>query len=140
MVRFDSIAREFRESRPLNELVNVHCAVDEHTFLTKGGQLLTVLRLNRVDHECLDHPQLDNVARRFEAALRSLTLRRGCQWVAVTGEGHLPPVRIDQPQGGKISMSAVLERTQSFSFTGPVNSALSMNGAVVKVTPSPMAS
>jgi type IV secretion system protein VirB4 len=72
MVRFDSITREFRESRPLNELVNVYCAVDEHTFLTKGGQLLTVLRLGGVDHECLDHPQLDNVARRFEAALRSL--------------------------------------------------------------------
>jgi len=33
MVRYDSIAREFRESRPLNELVNVHCAVDDHTFL-----------------------------------------------------------------------------------------------------------
>ena len=72
MVRYDSIAREFRESRPLNELVNVHCAVDDHTFLTKGGQLFTVLRVKGVDHECLDHPELDNVARRFEAALRSL--------------------------------------------------------------------
>ena len=72
MVRLDSIAREFRESRPLNELIGVHTVVDEHTFLTKGGQLLTVVRVTGVDHECLDHPQLDHVARRFEAALRSL--------------------------------------------------------------------
>lgn len=72
MVRSDNIAREFRESRPLAELIDVHAAVDDRTFLTKGGQVLTVIRIKGVDQECLDHPQLDHVARRFEAALRSL--------------------------------------------------------------------
>ena len=72
MIRLDSIAQEFREARPLSELISVHTAVDEHSFITKGGHLLTVLRVTGVDHECLDHPQLDHVARRFEAALRSL--------------------------------------------------------------------
>ncbi|MDX2181145.1 MAG: DUF87 domain-containing protein [Bryobacteraceae bacterium] len=70
MVRLAEVTKEFREAGPLNALVGIHAALDEHTFLTKGGQLLQVLRVEGVDHECLDHAQLDLIARRFEAAMR----------------------------------------------------------------------
>ncbi len=70
MVRLADVTKEYREAGPLNALVGIHAALDEHTFLTKGGQLLQVLRVDGVDHECLDHAQLDQIARRFEAAMR----------------------------------------------------------------------
>jgi type IV secretory pathway VirB4 component len=41
-----------------------------HRSFTKGGDLGTVIRLEGVDAECLDHPQIDQMAPRFETALR----------------------------------------------------------------------
>jgi len=54
----------------MNALVNVHAAIDERTFLTKSGDLLTVLAVQGVDYECLDALRLDQVARRFDGATR----------------------------------------------------------------------
>lgn len=70
MVRLSEISRAFREAGALNSLIGLYAAVDEHTFLTKAGHVLRVVRVHGVDHECLDHPQLDQIARRFEAAMR----------------------------------------------------------------------
>src|SRR5579864_9526380 len=70
MTRLDEVTKEYRESAALNSLIAIHAAIGEATFLTKGGQLLQVLRVEGIDHECLDHQQLDRVARRFEAAIR----------------------------------------------------------------------
>src|SRR5579863_8321312 len=73
MVRLSDVTKEYRAAGPLNSLLGICCSVDEHTFLTKSGQLMQVISLKGVDHECLDHPQLDHVCRRFEAAMRTLT-------------------------------------------------------------------
>ncbi|HWB83492.1 MAG TPA: hypothetical protein VG675_05100 [Bryobacteraceae bacterium] len=73
MVKFSRIIRDHRDCRAVNALLNIHCAVDEHTFLAKGGELLRVLRAKGVDYECLDHSQLDRVARRFESAVRNFS-------------------------------------------------------------------
>src|SRR5216683_1657507 len=54
----------------MNALVNVHAAIDERTFLTKSGDLLMALSARGVDYECLDPAQLDQIARRFESAMR----------------------------------------------------------------------
>jgi type IV secretion/conjugal transfer VirB4 family ATPase len=54
----------------MNALVGIHAAIDEHTFLTKGGDLLVMLTARGVDYECLDAPQLDQIARRFESSVR----------------------------------------------------------------------
>jgi type IV secretion system protein VirB4 len=70
MTCIDEITREYREAGALNGLIAIHSTVDDWTFLTKAGHLLQVLRVQGADHECLDHPQLDHIARRFEAALR----------------------------------------------------------------------
>ena len=42
----------------------------DSTFLTKGGEVGVVIGVEGVDAECFDHPQIDQIARRFEAALR----------------------------------------------------------------------
>lgn len=70
MIRLGEFTKDYRESGALNELIAIHSVLDQRTFLTRGGQILQMLRITGVDHECLDHPQLEQVARRFEAALR----------------------------------------------------------------------
>jgi len=70
MVKLSRILKDYQESGALNALVNVHAAVDDYTFLTKSGDLLAVVAVQGVDYECLDHSQLDQLARRFEAAAR----------------------------------------------------------------------
>jgi type IV secretory pathway VirB4 component len=70
MVRLNEITKAYREAGALNGLVSLYATLDEHTFLTKAGHVLQVARVEGVDHECLDHPQLDHIARRFEAAMR----------------------------------------------------------------------
>jgi type IV secretion system protein VirB4 len=73
MIRLDELTREYREAGALNGLFAIHSVLDERTFFTKSGQLLQFVHVAGVDHECLDHPQLERVARRFEAALRAFT-------------------------------------------------------------------
>src|SRR3989442_13323892 len=70
MIKLSRILKDYQESGALNALVNVHAAVDDYTFLTKSGDLLAVVAVQGVDYECLDHSQLDQLARRFEAAVR----------------------------------------------------------------------
>jgi type IV secretion system protein VirB4 len=73
MVSYRDITKEYREAGAMNGLISLYSVVDDHTFLTKGGHLVQVLSLRGVDHECLDHPELDQVSRRFEAAMRIFT-------------------------------------------------------------------
>jgi type IV secretion system protein TrbE len=72
MVRLSRIYKDHRVSGAMNALVGVHAAIDESTFLTKGGELLTVLKVEGVDDECLDVAQLEEITRSFETALRGL--------------------------------------------------------------------
>jgi type IV secretion system protein VirB4 len=72
VVKLSRILKDYQESGALNALVNIHAAIDDHTFLTKGGDLIVMLGLQGLDYECLDAAQLDQVARRFESALRIL--------------------------------------------------------------------
>ena len=67
------IWKEHKAAGALNALVNVCSFVDEHTFLTKSGDLGVVLRVRGIDYECLDFAEIDSFARRFESALRGLT-------------------------------------------------------------------
>lgn len=71
--RVSDIWQEHRESGGLNELISICSFLDEHTFLTKSGDLGMVLRAQGIDYECLDPNEIDGFARRFEAALRSLS-------------------------------------------------------------------
>ncbi len=70
MIKFKRILKDYEESGALNALVNIHAAVDGNVFLTKSAGLVMLLALRGVDPECLDHSQKDQMARRFESALR----------------------------------------------------------------------
>ena len=72
MVRISRILKDFRETGALNSLIALWGFVDDTTFLTKAGAVGVLYRLQGVDFECLDHPQRQAIAHRFEQALRQL--------------------------------------------------------------------
>lgn len=79
MVAVNKLAKDYVEPGAFNTLVSLYGFVGadpaDPAFLTKGGDLGTVIRVEGIDAECPDHPQIDQVARRFEAALRILDER-----------------------------------------------------------------
>src|SRR3984893_2550777 len=72
MVRMSRILKDFRDTGALNSLIALWGFVDDTTFLTKAGAVGVLYRLHGVDFECLDHPQRQAIAHRFEQALRQL--------------------------------------------------------------------
>src|SRR5712692_5029308 len=72
MVRVSRILKDFRETGALNSLIALWGFVDDSTFLTKAGAVGVLYRVQGVDFECLDHPQRQAIAHRFEQALRQL--------------------------------------------------------------------
>ena len=75
MISVGQIAREYFDAGAMSSLVGLFGFVDEHTFLTKSGDLGVVFRVPGVDAECLDHAERDHAARRFEGAVRALDER-----------------------------------------------------------------
>ena len=72
MVKTRRILRDYSDAGSLRSLLALWGFVDDTTFLTKAGALGMVFRLEGVDYECLDHPERQAVAHRFEQALRQL--------------------------------------------------------------------
>ena len=70
MIDLTKILKPYRETGSLNELVNLYGFIDTQTFLTKSGDVGSVLRVHGVDYECLDSSALDNTTKRLESALR----------------------------------------------------------------------
>ncbi len=95
MVAVKKLARDYVEAGAFNTLVSLCGFVGndpaDPTFLTKGGDLGTVIHVEGVDAECLDHPQIDQIARRFEAALRMFDERfRVYQYLFKRGNAEIP--------------------------------------------------
>jgi type IV secretion/conjugal transfer VirB4 family ATPase len=72
MFRISNITKDWNEAGSFAAQLNLHGFWDEHCFLTKSGDLGTVLKVGGIDYESLDHEGRDYAAKRLEAALRSL--------------------------------------------------------------------
>jgi type IV secretory pathway VirB4 component len=72
MLRLSRIVKNYKETGALNENVSVYGFLDDQVFLTKGGDVGVVLRVEGVDYECLDYKQTDSLTKRLESALRLL--------------------------------------------------------------------
>ena len=72
MLRLSKIVKSYKETGALNEHVAIFGFLDDKVFLTKGGDVGVVLRVEGVDYECLDHKQTDSLTKRLESALRLL--------------------------------------------------------------------
>ena len=54
MLRLDRVIKSWKESGALNSQINLDGFWNEHTFITKSGDLGIVLRMQGVDYESLD--------------------------------------------------------------------------------------
>jgi len=98
MIRVGQIVTEFLESGAMSSLIGLFGFVDEHTFLTKSGDLGVVFRVPGIDAECLDHAERDHVARRFEGAVRALDERfRVYQYLLKQDHADIPHQHYDNP-------------------------------------------
>ena len=72
MFRTDRIRRDWEEAGAMQAQINLYGFWDEHSFLTKSGDLGVVLKIGGIDYESLDHAGRDYAVKRVEAAFRSL--------------------------------------------------------------------
>jgi type IV secretion/conjugal transfer VirB4 family ATPase len=98
MMRLARIFKDYQDAGSVESLVNLHAEIDARTFLTKSGDLMTVLKADAVDFECLEPAQLDHVARRFEKSLRTLDERfRVYQYLLKRSHPELPAKAYNNP-------------------------------------------
>jgi type IV secretion system protein VirB4 len=70
--RTSNITRDWDEAGSFAAQVNLFGFWDEHSFLTKSGDLGTVMKIGGIDYESLDHSGRDYAVKRAEAAFRGL--------------------------------------------------------------------
>src|SRR5215472_12838688 len=70
MLRLDRVIKSWKESGALNSQINLYGFWNEHTFVTKSGDLGIVLQLQGVDYESLDQAAQEYSVKRLEAALK----------------------------------------------------------------------
>src|ERR1700722_11300491 len=72
MLRLSKIVKSYKETGALNEHVAIFGFLDEQVFLTKGGDVGVVLRVEGVDYDGLVHKKTDSLTKRLESALALL--------------------------------------------------------------------
>ena len=72
-VKVSTISQDYRDAGALNSLIQVCAFLNEHTFLTKSGDLGVVFRVRGIDYEGCEKAELDAYGRRFERTLRGLS-------------------------------------------------------------------
>jgi type IV secretion system protein VirB4 len=70
MFKLERAFKAYRQAGSLNEQVNLFGFIDDHTFLTKSGDVGVVLAISGVDYECLASPDVDNYTKRLESAFK----------------------------------------------------------------------
>jgi type IV secretion/conjugal transfer VirB4 family ATPase len=72
MFKLEHITKDWKEAGAFQAQINLYGFWDEHTFLTKSGELGCALKIGGIDYESLDHAGRDYAVKRLEAAFRSL--------------------------------------------------------------------
>ena len=69
MLKLSRLFREYSDAGAFSSLIAIEAVIDERTYITKGGHLLTALQIRGLDDECLDPAQRDQIVRRIQAAV-----------------------------------------------------------------------
>ncbi len=72
MFKLEHITKDWKEAGSLQAHINLYGFWDEHCFLTKSGDLGSVLKIGGIDYESLDRAGRDYTVKRLEAAFRTL--------------------------------------------------------------------
>ncbi len=70
MFRLERATRSHHEAGSLNDRVNLFGFIDDHTFLTKSGDVGVVVAVEGMDYECLTTDEIDGFAKRLESAFK----------------------------------------------------------------------
>ena len=73
MIRLFQQAADYLNAGKMNEIIGLYSFIDDETFLTKDGDLGFVVHFPGIDFEGREASDLDLIARRFEAAIRTFT-------------------------------------------------------------------
>ncbi len=90
MVKVEHITKDWKEAGSFPAQINLYGFWDEHAFLTKSGDLGSVLKIGGIDYESLDHAGRDYAVKRLEAALRSLDDR--CHLYQILSKHNRPAI------------------------------------------------
>lgn len=71
MIRIGRLLRDHSEAGAINSLISLWGFIDDRVFVTKGGAVGVVLRMNGPDPEGLTHEQRHRVTHQLEATLRA---------------------------------------------------------------------
>ena len=111
MLKLSRIIKSYAETGALNENISVFGFLDEHTFLTKAGDVGMVLRLEGVDYECLDSAEIDNLTKRLEAAFKLFYPKfRVYQYLFKSNHPAIPHTQHENP----IVQTAIEDRLRYF--------------------------
>jgi type IV secretion system protein VirB4 len=98
MLRLDRIIKPWKESAALCDHVNLYGFWNETAFLTKSGDLGTVLRVTGVDYESLDYREQEYAVKRLEAALKNFGPGfHVYQYLFKTNRPEIPFAQYDDP-------------------------------------------
>ena len=75
MTSLRRLLKDYEESGALHTLLSVQAAIGDGVFVTKSGDLVTVLALRGRDYECMDAAEINQIARQFESVLRAFDER-----------------------------------------------------------------
>ena len=110
MFKVENITKDWKESGSLQAHINLYGLWDEHSFLTKSGDLGSVLRIGGIDYESLDHAGRDYAVKRLEAAFRALDDKtRQYQILFKHNRPAIPHTQYDSPL-----VRAAVEQRNSF--------------------------
>ena len=71
MLNLAKIVKPWKEAGSLCANLNLYGFWDEHTFLTKSGDLGLIMRVSGVDYECVDLGQQNHAVHRIESAMKA---------------------------------------------------------------------
>jgi type IV secretion/conjugal transfer VirB4 family ATPase len=120
MTKLSRILRDYADTGALSARINIAAAVSEDTFVTKSGDLMMLVQIKGIDYECLDAPQIDYIARRFEAALRTFDENfRVYQYLIKRDHASIPYATYENPvvQQAALSRLAFLQEHSETLYT-----------------------
>src|ERR1700755_255687 len=72
MYKVEHITKDWKEAGSFAAQMNLYGFWDEHSFLTKSGDLGSVLSIGGIGYESLDHAGIAYAVKRLEATFRLL--------------------------------------------------------------------
>ncbi|MGD0939555.1 MAG: hypothetical protein ABR905_07560 [Terracidiphilus sp.] len=98
MYKVEQITKDWKEAGSFPAQINLYGFWDEHCFLTKSGDLGSVLKIGGMDYESLDRAGRDYAVKRLETAFRSLDERtRLYQILFKRNRPAIPHAEYDNP-------------------------------------------